>query len=174
MKQPYRILGMRERRYLCAFVRILVPVARDAEHPMSDLARREIALVMWRWTADAVDKSTGVVKQDAFKYNVRVHVATKNARTAAAVGSAVLRHEHVVPRGELARRIIDRDLDENAIYDFLDRLCIPAIVTVDEDRRLQPRNRMPVGWDWNSGDPYERYRRSELYDDLVFPDAKAE
>lgn len=23
--------------------------------------------------------------------------------------------------------------------------------------------------DWNSGDPYERYRRSGLYGDLVFP-----
>ncbi len=139
MKQRYGILGRRERRYLCSFVRILVPVARDAEHPMSDLARREIALVMWRWTADAVDKSTGVVKQDAFKYNVHVHVASKNARTSAALESAGLRHEHVVPRGELARRIIDRDLEENAIYDLLDRLCIPAIVTADEDRRrLQP------------------------------------
>jgi hypothetical protein len=114
------------------------------------------------------------VKQDAFKYNVHVHVATKNAQTAATAGSAGLRHEHVVPRGELARWIIIRDLDEVATHDLLNRLCIPAIITVDEDRRLQPKNKMPDGWDWNSGDPYERYRRSKLYDDLVFPDSKTE
>jgi hypothetical protein len=165
----YRPLNSTERRYLCSFIRALVPVARDAVHPMSELARKEIALTMWRWTADAVHVPSGIVKPDKFKYNIEVHAATKSARSVASKGPRGLRHEHAVPRMELAKQIIDNNLDEVAIYTLLDRLCIPVIVTEAEDLRLFPKNTMPAGWDWIRGDPYARYAGSGLKQDLVLP-----
>ncbi len=158
----YRPLNAIERRYLCSFIRALVPVARDSSHPMRELARKQIALTLWRWTADAVRTDTGIVKQDAHKYNTTVHAATRDAIADSASGGAGLRHEHVVPRIVLADQIITLDLQENDIFVLLTRFCVAAIVTVAEDRRLRPKNAMPSGWSWNGGDPYARYAYSNL------------
>lgn len=170
ISQLFRPLRAKERRYLSTFIRTLVPVVRDAEHPMRELARKEIALTMWRWTADGFHIPSRVVKQDAFKYNVHIHTATKNAKAAAAAGSANLRHEHAVPRMELTRYIVKHNMDEEGIFRVLERLCVAVIVTADEERKVRPKNTMPPSWDWLTGNPYERYVYSRLDDQLVFPD----
>jgi acetyl-CoA acetyltransferase len=139
---------------------------------MRELARREVALTLWRWTADAVLSSSGAVKQDAYKYNTNVHTATKSAKAARAAGSAGLRHEHAVPRVVLARRIVDDDLSTEAIFELLDKFCVAVIVTAEEDRRLRPRNEMPPDWSW--GDRYARYVHSNLYDELEFPSRRGD
>jgi hypothetical protein len=169
---PYRPLNATERKYLCWFIRALVPIARDSHHPMRDLARREISMTMWRWTADAYHIPTGKVKQDAFKYNPLVHAITKSAKTEFLVGSPKLRHEHAVPRMALTKRIVEHDLDEDGIYGLLERLCVAVIVTVREDRKLKPKDKMPSNWDWNEGHPYQRYVDSGLNGELIFPSAE--
>lgn len=157
----YRPLGEKEQRHLARFIRFLVPVARDGNHPLSHMARRQIAVWLWRWTADAVDDE-GIVKQDTFKYNVDVHAATPAAREAQRAGSAGLRHEHAVPRMVLARRIIDENLEEDEILSFLRRYCVAVVVTKDEDSRLKPKNEMPRDWDWQTGHCYARYEFSKI------------
>jgi hypothetical protein len=134
---------------------------------MRDVARREISLAMWRWTADGVNIETGIVKRDALKYNVRVHPASREAiSTQVSGGGQELRHEHAVPRIFLAKRIIELDLDVAAIQSLLKRFCRAVIVTRSEDKDLKPRNRMPNDWKWEGGDPYARYVTSKLRDKL--------
>jgi hypothetical protein len=127
---------------------------------MRGLAQWLIAIAMWRWTADGVDKETGRVVRDALKYDVSVHGATKEAREATSVRG--LRHEHIVPRALLARRIIDEDLNTTAIVVLLTRCCRAVIVTREQDKVLRPREAMPPAWDWEVGDPYARYVHSNL------------
>jgi hypothetical protein len=134
---------------------------------MTDLAREQIAVTMWRWTADAVDTEKRVVKKDAYKYDFDIHAATKSAK--ATKTKKGLRHEHAVPRMVLARLIIDLDLPVDGIFKLLDRLCVAVVVTRAEDLKLKPRNKMPDGWKWENGDPYERYKFSGIFDELEFP-----
>ena len=96
---------------------------------------------------------------DALKYDVTVHRST---REAARVGIRGLRHEHVVPRTLLARRIIEGDLDVTAIAGLLTRCCRAAIVTSEQDALIRPRDAMPDVWDWDTGDPYARYAHSKM------------
>jgi hypothetical protein len=117
---------------------------------------------MWRWTADGVDVESGRVVMDALKYDVTVHRSTREAREAARVGIRGLRHEHVVPRTLLARRIIEGDLDVTAIAALLTRCCRAVIVTREQDALIRPRDAMPDIWDWDSGDPYARYVHSKI------------
>ena len=77
-----RPLNKLEQRYICQFIRILIPIARDDHHSMRGIARWQIALAMWRWTADAVDIRSGKVRKDAFKYNVDFRRHTQGARDA--------------------------------------------------------------------------------------------
>jgi hypothetical protein len=153
----YRPLNEKEQHYICQFIRILVPIARDDNHPMRDIARWQIALTMWRWTADAVDTRSGSVKGDAFKYNVGFHSHTRKACEAARAGSGGLRHEHVVPRAFLADEIIRHDMSAEDIHKFLHTWCRVVIVTKDEDDQIRPRARMPDGWGFITGDLYQRY-----------------
>ena len=148
---------------------MLVPVARDQRHPMRALARREIALAMWRWTADAFDTRENLVRQDAFKYNVKVHPATRAAREVAELGSAGLRHEHAVPRQFLADRIIELDPDPQGILGLLEKWCKAVVVTEEEERRVLPKSGMPDGWSWETGSPYApRYEHSGV--EILWPD----
>lgn len=160
----YRPLNENEQICLCEFIRLFVPVARTAAHPMlRDLARRQIALTLWRWTADAVETGENVLRQNAYKYNVEYHPATSDAIKLIAVGDTRnLRHEHVVPRMWLARRIVDGDFSVGQIHGLLTRCCRAVIVTTAEDRLLRPRNAMPDEWSLEVGNPYERYILSKL------------
>jgi hypothetical protein len=155
----YRPLERAEHQYIAQYVRSLLAVARDPAHPMSRLAQWQIALAMWRWTADGVDIPSGRVVKDALKYSTVVHPSTQAAR--AQISTRGLRHEHVVPRVVLARRIIDQDLDHNGIVELLTRFCRAAILTSEEDRRLLPKKEMPPGWTWED-DPFARYVYSKI------------
>jgi hypothetical protein len=108
-RAQYRPLGPAEHRYIAEYIHALVPAARQSDHPMQDLARWLIAIAMWRWTADGVNEAGRVIK-DALKYDLTVHRATRAAREAAVTSTAGLRHEHIVPRDLLARRIITGNL----------------------------------------------------------------
>lgn len=62
-----------------------------------------------------------------------------------------LRHEHLVPRKVLIRRmhgLVNPDVE--TVYAFLDSMCVGVVVTVEEDRRLSQaglRSKMPDEWD---------------------------
>ena len=166
----YRPLNNEEKKYICKFLSILIPVARDKSHPMRDLAEIEIKETLWRWTADAVKISTGKVKKDSSKYDINLHVSTYNAiqlkkRTRKNNG---LRHEHAVPRNILAKRIIEKNLNVIDMLDFLNRYCIAVIVTKEEDDILEPKREMPPNWSWKDGDPFARYDYSNLRKELKF------
>ena len=137
-----RPLNKLEQRYICQFIRILIPIARDDHHSMRGIARWQIALAMWRWTADAVDIRSGKVRKDAFKYNVDFRRHTQGARDALAASTSAkgLRHEHMVPRSILADEIMKRDMDENNIYHFLCKWCHAVIVTKKEDSQDPSEN----------------------------------
>lgn len=156
--ERYRSLADREKRYLAQFIRGLVPIARDISHPMRALARKQISMTMWRWTADAFDTAKGLVVQDAYKYNVAIHPTTDAAVLAHSNGAANLRHEHIVPRSFLTDAILRDDMSEDAILQFLQMFCHAAIVTASEDKlEIRPRNSMPSGWICDQGDILARY-----------------
>jgi len=167
----YQRLALEQQHKICEFIESLVKLANDEQHPLCEFARTEIGLVLWRWTADAFHERERVVKRGVFKYDVNVHPATREAREKKkrTDNNKGLRHEHVVPRGFIARRIIELRLDAAEIWPLLDRFCKAVIVTDNEDKLLKPKKEMPESWDWTSGDPYARYRRAGLYDSIVFP-----
>ena len=158
----HRSLNRRERLYLCVFIRSLVEVAKDHQHPMRKLARAQISMTMWRWTADGACLKTNAVRPDALKYDVRQLLCTNAARNVAQTTIKDLRHEHVVPRIMLAHRIIDEDMSLKVIYKFLSKFCKPVIVTKNEDASFS-RSCMPAEWSWAEGCEYARYRDADLY-----------
>lgn len=161
--RQYRLLNSAERMYIVSFIHRMARVARDQCHPMREIARVGINKALWRWTADGVDLATGCVKYDVLKYDVEFLPFTRAARQhLATVGTRGLRHEHIVPRDMLARRIIECGMDMAAITMLLDRHCIGAIITAEEDRRLYPRKAMPAGWAWETDDPWARYRAAAI------------
>jgi hypothetical protein len=78
-------------------------------------------------------------------------------------GDSGLRHEHVVPRAEVARRL-DTLLAGGAgaveLQEWLGRMCLGCVLTEEEDDQLGGRltSRMPDGWD--GVDPWARYRQA--------------
>lgn len=87
----------------------------------------------------------------------------------------LLRHEHIVPRIVLIDRILGipphgKNITcwtAQEIEDFLNRFCIGAIVTKDDDDKklnLLHKKCMPENWNWDtpSPDPWARYRLSEV------------
>jgi hypothetical protein len=169
MAKCHRPLGEVEQVYLCEQIRGLALLARDPNNPWRHVERRRISAILWQWTADAVNTSTGAVDPGVYKYNCRVHIATRQGIALAKIGSVGLRHEHAVPRMFITDRIIKRDLSAGDIFHLLRRLCVAVIVTKEEDRKLRPKNKMPLGWSWDDGDPYARYVHSELDGALVRP-----
>jgi hypothetical protein len=159
---PYRRLNDQEQTYICQIIHSLLPVARDATHPMREIARWFITQGMWRWTADGVDLQTGVATVEAIKYSVVHYPATATAQAVAQAGSGGLRHEHAVPIGVLACRIIEQNPDIQGIQTLLRNFCKVAIVTKEEDKLLKPRSAMPDGWNWGDGNPYQRYEDAHL------------
>lgn len=75
-------------------------------------------------------------------------------------GDSGLRHEHVIPRAELARLLdaqLVRAVSAADLAVWLDRMCIGCVLTEEEDDRLGGplTSRMPDGWD--GGDSWARY-----------------
>jgi hypothetical protein len=73
-----------------------------------------------------------------------------------------LRLEHVIPRGILARELLNREPADLA--SFLDSHFRAAVITTDDDAQLNRhgvRNRMPKGWGLGD-DPWVRYREAGL------------
>jgi hypothetical protein len=126
---------------------------------MREVARWHIKEAMWRWTADGVHLETGTVTINAIKYNVELLPHSHAA--AAQAGGGGLRHEHAVPRGALARRIIEENMGLQDVHAFLGSFCRAAIVTREEDELLVPRREMPTGWSWQH--PYQRYINANLH-----------
>lgn len=121
---------------------------------MRRLAVYLIKLAAWRWTADAVDSATGIVVPDAIKYDIRYLPHTADAASVCAqypkeIGRR-LRHEHTVPLKLLAAEVLKRKTsDREVIYEFFNTYCRSAIVTKEEDQRLNSaklQRAMPSGW----------------------------
>ena len=167
-KLTHRPLNVRERLHLCSFMRLLVPIARDHGHPMRKLARAQISILMWRWTADGTSLKTGAVCPDVLKYDVRQLPCTAAAGVIAATTIKDLRHEHIVPRILLTDHIIEQDMTQRSIFKFLTRFCKSVIVTKEEDVILS-RSNMPTGWTWEEGCVYARYRIANLYEVIENP-----
>ncbi len=182
-KQKYRPLGEKEHRFLSEFIYLLLKVANDEKHSMRAIARGQISLTMWRWTADGVCLKTGTVKQNALKYDVTQLPCTKQAKEKAKTSKKDLRHEHTVPRILLTDYIIENELSADDIYKFLRRYCKTVIVTRDEDKQLSTKN-MPTDWnfptikDLDSGAcEYARYKvakiekngKKSLYEEIEHP-----
>jgi hypothetical protein len=71
-----------------------------------------------------------------------------------------LRLEHLVPRGILARELLEHDPEDLGV--FLDTHFKAAVITSDDDAQLNHhgvRNRMPDGWHLGS-DPWVRYEHA--------------
>lgn len=130
---------------------------------MRKIAERFISFVLWRWTADGVNED-GVVTQDYWKYNVKNHASTRAAKELIKRSNAHtgLRHEHVVPRKVLIKRILEQKLCGEDLFVFLCVFCKAAIITKEEDSMLRPKSGMPAGWCWDENDIYVRYRNSGI------------
>jgi len=70
--------------------------------------------------------------------------------------SRELLHEHVVPCSVLSKIIATKCFSgKRALADYLNKMCLRAWVTGEENRRL-PKSEMPEGWDGD--DPMSRYK----------------
>jgi hypothetical protein len=126
-------------------------IAYDTEHPLRKLARHIIIRdLLWRWTADGVEQKTGVVCADVLKYCRRYHRTSKSAEKA-----RDLRHEHAVPRKLLADRMIEKKMNTEKIFRFLEAFCKVVIITKSEHDKLG--RCMPEGWNWRRGSVFARY-----------------
>lgn len=131
---------------------------------MRRLAVNLIKLAGWRWTADAVDSATGIVVPDGIKYDIRY---LPHSADAAAVFAQYpkelgkrLTHEHTIPLSLLAEEVLSLESDDReAIREVFDVNCRAALVTKEEDRRLNSaklRSSMPSNWSFG-GDILARY-----------------
>jgi hypothetical protein len=140
---------------------------------MHKWARGHIGGLLWCWTVGAIAKKSGRLIGTAVKYNVNVHAATPAAiKIIQSKSNKGLRHEHAIPRSLIAKRIVDENMDEEAIVDFLRKFCRAVIIEKGEDDQLNEaklRKTMPVGWNWDPNDVYARYRKVGLFDILVWP-----
>lgn len=69
--------------------------------------------------------------------------------------SRELLHEHVVPCSVLSKVIATKRFSGKlALADYLNKMCLRAWVTGEENRKL-PKSKMPAGWDGD--DPMARY-----------------
>jgi hypothetical protein len=121
---------------------------------MRRLAAHLIKLAAWRWTADAVDPSTGAVVPDAIKYDIRYLPHSAAAAAVAALHpddlGRRLTHEHTVPLSLLSEKVLSLETgDRETIRDTFRTHCRAALLTKEEDRKLSGaklRSRMPPGW----------------------------
>jgi hypothetical protein len=169
MKKNYRKLNDCEKRCICTQIAYFRALALDSTNPLRDVARKLISLMLWRWTADAVKitedrTNTGIIRQDAWKYNTDEIPATKEAKKIRANGYKGLIHEHVVPQRLIINKILSQEMNESTLFDFLTKFCKAAIISKDEDRILEKklRNTMPENWDWNETTIYARYTATGL------------
>jgi hypothetical protein len=118
---------------------------------MRRLAVYLIKLGAWRWTADAVDVITGTVVPDAVKYDIRylphtVDAASVSAQYPKEVGKR-LTHEHTIPLALLTEKVLNLEAgDKEAITEIFKNYCRAAIITREEDRKLNSaklRSAMP-------------------------------
>jgi hypothetical protein len=125
---------------------------------MRRLAVYLIKVAGWRWTADAVDSATGIVIPDAIKYDIRYLPHTSDAAMIYAqypkeLGKR-LRHEHTVPLGVIADWVMNlKTNDKEAIYNIFSNHCWAAIVTREEDQKLNSaklQSVMPSEWEFGN------------------------
>jgi hypothetical protein len=121
---------------------------------MRRLAVYLIKVAAWRWTADAVNITTGIVIPDAVKYDIRYLPHTANAAIVSARYpkelSSRLTHEHTIPLRLLAEKVLSLETDNReVIREVFNTYCRAAIVTREEDRKLSSaklRSAMPLEW----------------------------
>ena len=167
----YLPIGKKEKTCIAGFIGKLAAVATQNMHPMCRIARWQTALAIWRWTADAVETDSKFVIKDAGKYNFSLQIASRAAiKHGRKHGINGLRHEHAVPRQQLADKIISEKMTDTQIVNFLNKFCVAVIVTKDEDSLLRPRNEMPDAWIWDKKDIFRRYLGSHLFESLVCPE----
>ena len=120
----------------------------------SDLTKRsKIALlndICWAWS-----QFSG--KIDGCRYwTPAAHSCQSNKKQ--------LRHEHLVPRKVLIRRMHSlENPDVETVYAILDSMCVGVVVTVEEDRILSQaglRSKMPD--EWNGVDAWARHKAVNL------------
>jgi hypothetical protein len=136
---------------------------------MRRLAVYLIKLAAWRWTADAVDGVKGIVVPDAIKYDIRYLPHTADAALVSTqypkeIGKR-LTHEHTIPLKLLAEKIFSLGTsDKDVIREFFNLYCKAAIVTREEDRKLNSaklRSAMPPKWCFGQ-DTFARYGVVEI------------
>lgn len=164
----YRHLNQVEKTGLCRFIHSYVATARDSDHPLGRIARSQISLLLWRWTADAFCLRENAIKQDGIKYDTAMLPATATAREIRKSTKKGLIHEHCVPRAFIADRIISEALCPEGILSLLTSHCRAVVVSRAEDATLckQGRQSMPKGWDWQTGCPYARYEAANLFHEI--------
>lgn len=139
----------------------LVMYAHNLAHKSPSMRRLAVYLIKvagWRWTADAIDPMTNVVIPDAIKYDIRYLPHTAGAAQVFAQYpkelSKRLRHEHTVPLGVLADWVMNLETNEKeSIRDIFTKYCRAAIVTCEEDKKLNNAKLQSVmPSQWQTGD----------------------
>jgi hypothetical protein len=183
-------LTEQDQRWLAARI---VEAARANEPRYRALVQRQIADLLRRWTADAIQGDALEVEAhwngDAAFERLPSTRAARDAHAAWKTTRArrAYKHEHIVPVPVLTAWVLalpEPSVDEVAAY--LDRFCVAVLVHETEEARLAERRadgpgyrgRMPPGWTMTlESDPWDRYKRTlladgrsrTLYDALDFP-----
>lgn len=82
-----------------------------------------------------------------------------------------LRHEHLVPCSVLAKLIHTNQLQENMIYNALIENGIRAIITKEEDKKIdiiKLKSKMPDSWEFGCN-PFARYSISQIHNLQIKP-----
>jgi hypothetical protein len=131
------------------------------EPSMRKVIQHHVALLGWRFTADAVNAKSSMVVRDAIKVSAN-HLhhsrAVCEARHKGSDLTGKVIHEHVVPRTLLAERALDMTNAED-IIDLFTKYSICVLVTPDDDALLRKnglRKTMPEDWKWGD-EPFARY-----------------
>ncbi|WP_437741322.1 hypothetical protein WMF39_37605 [Sorangium sp. So ce1504] len=170
-------LAADHKRFIAAEIARLAHFARNEQHPMQTTARALVDTLLWCWTADGVDPSSGQAGRDKMKYNFEYQRFTLAAHTKRSEQGTVagLRHEHIVPRCALIDCILSEPglRTEEAVFTFLEHNCFAVIITKDQDDVLSQKfkDSMPPSWNWESADadPFVRYREAGLDDEILGP-----
>ncbi|QMV44263.1 hypothetical protein [Cohnella cholangitidis] len=112
--------------------------------------------VTWLWT-EAEGKYTGC---KFWSKQALEHIDKPQG-----VKSKILRHDHVVPRNYIVKRLLFGELmSRQEVYKFLNDNLIGCIVTKEEDDLLNEngyQREMPKGWSFG-GDVWARYKATDI------------
>lgn len=123
-------------------------IALALQSGLSEAARRAVLHdALWRWS-----QLDG--KREGCRYWSSAALISRRKTN--------LIHEHVVPRAVLVSHFESRRPEEEEVHAHLTRMCVAAVITEAENRKLGGALHRAMPRDWNGDDIWARYRAAGI------------